>query len=259
MDVAACPERATSPKKRKHEEATTSEKYELYLHASKNPQLKQRELAEWFESTFHKAINQSTVSRNLKKFKSTPAPLEVRFEAGCPPLPPHPPHALPPTPPPSNPEDFSHPELDNALHNWFMGCDDRKSIDNEALKAKAEELNSKIYSDEIRKPCTDSWLDAWRRRHDALDLKRTAGPEREGSKETEGDVSEMKVEGSGESSLSPKPKNEDTDEKRRRREIKRLRKDIEKRDIQMAKAKIRKEASIRRLEELEKELGQPKL
>lgn len=41
MDVAACPERATSPKKRKHEEATTSEKYELYLHASKNPQLKQ--------------------------------------------------------------------------------------------------------------------------------------------------------------------------------------------------------------------------
>ncbi|KAI5841743.1 hypothetical protein DFP73DRAFT_109843 [Morchella snyderi] len=138
-----------------------------------------------------------------------------------------------------------------------MGCDDRKSIDNEALKAKAEELNSKIYSEEIRKPCTDSWLDAWRRRHDALDHKHSAGPEREGSKETEGDVSEMKIE--GESSVSPKPKNEDTDEKRRRREIKRLRKDIEKREIQMAKAKIRKDASIRRLEELEKELVQPKL
>lgn len=40
MDVAY-PERATSPKKRKHEEATAGEKYELYLHASKNPQLKQ--------------------------------------------------------------------------------------------------------------------------------------------------------------------------------------------------------------------------
>lgn len=40
MDIAY-PERATSSKKRKHEEATAGEKYELYLHASRNPQLKQ--------------------------------------------------------------------------------------------------------------------------------------------------------------------------------------------------------------------------
>lgn len=40
MDIAF-PERATSPKKRKHEEATAGEKYELFLYASKNPQLKQ--------------------------------------------------------------------------------------------------------------------------------------------------------------------------------------------------------------------------
>lgn len=88
-----------------------------------------------------------------------------------------------------------------------------------------------------------------------MDQSSTNGSESEESREA--DDAELKAE--GESSASPKLKNEDSEEKRRRKEIKRLRKDIEKRDIQMAKAKIRKEASIRRLEELEKELGHAKL
>lgn len=162
---------------------------------------------------------------------------------------------MPPTPPPSNLEDFSHPELDVALHDWYMRCEDRSSISHEALKAKAEELTIQLYTEERRRPCTDSWLDSWKNRHFSIEQRGTPGLEREGSRETED--AEMKTE--GESSVSPKPKNEDSEEKRRRKEIKRLRKDIEKRDIQMAKAKIRKEASIRRLEELEKELGHAKL
>lgn len=88
-----------------------------------------------------------------------------------------------------------------------------------------------------------------------MDQRSVIGSEREGSRET--DDADLKTE--GESSVSPKPKSEDSEDKRRRKEIKRLRKDIEKRDIQMAKAKIRKEASIRRLGELEKELGHAKM
>ncbi|KAI5820156.1 hypothetical protein BZA77DRAFT_101849 [Pyronema omphalodes] len=64
-------------KKRAYEEATPDEKYGLYKYTEANPNMKQREYAQWFHQTYGKKINQSTVSRQLQKFKKNPPTLEA--------------------------------------------------------------------------------------------------------------------------------------------------------------------------------------
>ncbi|RPA99937.1 hypothetical protein L873DRAFT_1766432 [Choiromyces venosus 120613-1] len=309
----------SSSKKRKHEEATPEEKHELFLHSTKNPHLKQRELAEWFELTFHKAINQSTVSRNLKKFKASLAladdPTTGSNNQNGPPATPTPskkqqkqqkqdqakekeqgkehqqpekekekekvdeakksptqisvPIRSPPRPPtpPVKREDeeaASSAELGKALHEWYSKQSDKSSINDDSIKAKTEEINLQLHPDEkTRKSITNAWLCSWKLKHAIIQPGAPVSPEiesrrkveegAEGDKDRDEDE-EMKSEDSISSTAStPPPRPGESEEKRRRKEIKRLRKDIEKRDIQVAKAMIRKEASLRRLEELEKE------
>ncbi|KAG0130209.1 hypothetical protein HOY82DRAFT_562708 [Tuber indicum] len=324
---SASPENASSvssSKKRKHEEATLEEKHQLFLHSTRNPHLKQRELAEWFELTFQKAINQSTVSRNLKKFKAslaltedpttgdnnqngspaTPTPSKKQqkqqkqeqakekeqgkqqqqqqkqqqveekkvdetkkspTQISVPIRPPPP----PPTPPVKSGDEevASSAELDKALHEWYSGQSDKYNLNDGPIRAKAEEINLQLYPDEkTRKQITNAWICSWKLKYaiiqpgtpvsPKIESRRAAeeGAGAEGDKDRDEDE-EMKSEGDSVSSTAstPPPRAGESEEKRRRKEIKRLRKDIEKRDIQMAKAKIRKDASLRRLEELERE------
>ncbi|PWW72619.1 hypothetical protein C7212DRAFT_286036 [Tuber magnatum] len=320
---SASPENASSvssSKKRKHEEATPQEKQELFLHSTRNPHLKQRELAEWFELTFHKAINQSTVSRNLKKFKATLALTDdpttgSNNQNGSPTTPTPsrkqqkqqkqeqakgkeqakqqeeekekekvdeakksptqisvPIRSPPPLPtPPVKREDgvASSVELDKTLHEWYAKQPDKSILSDDPIKAKAEEINLQLYPDEkTRKQITNAWICSWKLKYAIIQPGTPVSPEienrrevgREGAEGAGGDKDkdedeEMKSEGDSVSSTAstPPPRAGESEEKRRRKEIKRLRKDIEKRDIQMATAKIKKEASLRRLEELEKE------
>ena len=175
----------------------------------------------------------------------------------------------PPLPtPPVKREDgevASSAELDKALHEWYSEQCDMSILNDDSLKAKAEEINLQLYPDEkTRKQITNAWVCSWKRKHAVAQPDTPVSPEiesrREAEEGAEGDKDrdedeEMKSEGDSVSSTTstPPPKAGESEEKRRRKEIKRLRKDIEKRDIQMAKAKIRKEASLRRLEELERE------
>ncbi|CUS11301.1 unnamed protein product [Tuber aestivum] len=311
----------SSSKKRKHEEATPQEKHELFLHSTRNPHLKQRELAEWFELTFHKAINQSTVSRNLKKFKASLAladdPTTGSNNQNGSPTTPTPSRKLqklqkqeqakgkeqakqqqqeedqekerkvdetkksptqisvpirspPPLPtPPVKREDqgvASSAELDKALHEWYAKQPDKSILNDDSIKAKAEEINLQLYPDgKTREQITNEWICSWKLKYAITQPGTPVSPEVESRREVgeagaEGDKDrdedeEMKSEGDGTSSTSSTPPSRagESEEKRRRKEIKKLRKDIEKREIEMATAKIKKEASLRRLEELEKE------
>ncbi|KAG0640419.1 hypothetical protein HOY80DRAFT_1000193 [Tuber brumale] len=314
----------SSSKKRKHEEATLEEKHQLFLHSTRNPHLKQRELAEWFELTFQKAINQSTVSRNLKKFKASLAltedPTTGSNNQNSSPTTPtpskkqqkqeqakekaqgkqqqqkqqqqqqggeekkvdetkksptqisviRPPPPLPTPPVKRGDEEIAcSAELDKALHEWYSGQSDKSILHDGPIRAKAEEINLQLYPDEkTRKQITNAWICSWKLKYAIVQpgtpvspkiesrrgAEEGAGAGAEGDKDRDEDE-EMKSEGDSVSSTAstPPPRAGESDEKRRRKEIKRLRKDIEKRDIQMAKAKIRKEASLRRLEELERE------
>jgi hypothetical protein len=179
----------------------------------------------------------------------------------------------PPPPPPTPPvkrgdeEVASSVELDKALHEWYSGQSDKSNLNDGPIRAKAEEINSQLYPDEkTRKQITNAWICSWKLKYaiiqpgtpvsPKIESRRGAGAGAgaEGDKDRDEDE-EMKSEGDSVSSTAstPPPRAGESEEKRRRKEIKRLRKDIEKRDIQMAKAKIRKEASLRRIEELERE------
>jgi len=175
-----------------------------------------------------------------------------------------------PTPPAKREEEevASSAELDKALHEWYSEQCEKSVLNDDSIKAKAEEINLQLYPDEkTRKQITNAWVCSWKRKHAIAQPGTPVSPEvesrrevEEGAEGAEGDKDrdedeEMKSEGDSISSTTstPPPRAGESEEKRRRKEIKRLRKDIEKRDIQMAKAKIRKEASLRRLEELERE------
>lgn len=58
-------------------DATESERFQLYAYSQIHPQATQLELSRWFHATFKKEINQSTVSRMLKRYRDNPPPPEV--------------------------------------------------------------------------------------------------------------------------------------------------------------------------------------
>lgn len=133
----------------------------------------QRELAEWFKIKYGKSINQSTVSRNLKKFKSSPtsrhqqdgpsslesSPIIKRDrKSNSSRSPPHkklqihrqPQHvpsgvSLPPTPPPRE----NRSQFDNALHDFLLNFKKLKPSAstaecNHELKAEAQRLYANL-------------------------------------------------------------------------------------------------------------------
>ncbi|KAI5811770.1 hypothetical protein DFH27DRAFT_43706 [Peziza echinospora] len=59
-------------KRRPYEDPTDGERFQLYQHAQKHPELKQKDLVTWFATNFGKEINQSTVSRALKRYRDHP-------------------------------------------------------------------------------------------------------------------------------------------------------------------------------------------
>ncbi|KAI5853757.1 hypothetical protein BZA05DRAFT_417862 [Tricharina praecox] len=186
------------PRKRKYEEATEDEKHALNAYHTSNPHLKQRELAEWFRTEFGKSINQSTVSRNLKKFKASPSskeqgrpdaaasasvsatPTKRERKLNGPPrsplqkkiqinkqLPPPTPSAvsLPPTPPP---RDNRASPIDSALYEFYLNFRklnpdvSPKGVDRE-IKFEAQKLLSNMRlppppTEKIDGPVID---DAW--------------------------------------------------------------------------------------------------
>ncbi|KAF8415563.1 hypothetical protein EV426DRAFT_629643 [Tirmania nivea] len=54
--------------RRREVDPTDSERFQLFSYAQGHPKATQRELAQWFNVKFKKEINQSTVSRILKRF-----------------------------------------------------------------------------------------------------------------------------------------------------------------------------------------------
>ncbi|KAF8460801.1 hypothetical protein BDZ91DRAFT_738214 [Kalaharituber pfeilii] len=62
----------SAPKRRPYEDPTDGERYQLYVHSRAHPELKQKDLVTWFAQNFGKEINQSTVSRALKRYRDNP-------------------------------------------------------------------------------------------------------------------------------------------------------------------------------------------
>lgn len=86
-----------------------------------------------------------------------------------------------------------------------------------------------------RKKCSASWLRAWKQRHDIPDAGVAPAPQPAPAP-----------------APSPRAKSE---EARRRREIKRLRKEVDKRDGEIARATGKRDEALRRIEELETGTG----
>ncbi|KAF8545318.1 hypothetical protein BDD12DRAFT_976977 [Trichophaea hybrida] len=182
------------PRKRKYEEATEEEKQALNTYHLSNPHLKQRELAEWFKTQYGKSINQSTVSRNLKKFKASPPPpnkprgsrppqstptrrerkptnpsqKKIQTTKQLPPLTPSA-VSLPPTPPP---RDSKSSPIDVQLYEFYTNymkqnpeaspaeCD--KQIKSEAQRLIAG-LRPPPPPEKIDEPIDDAWVANWKR------------------------------------------------------------------------------------------------
>lgn len=63
---------SSAHKRRPYEDPTDGERYQLYVHSREHPELKQKDLVTWFAQSFGKEINQSTVSRALKRYRDNP-------------------------------------------------------------------------------------------------------------------------------------------------------------------------------------------
>ncbi|KAI5777205.1 hypothetical protein EDC01DRAFT_635932 [Geopyxis carbonaria] len=316
-------------KKRKYEEATRDEKWELYQHHSSNPHLKQRELAEWFSERFNKQINQSTVSRNLKKFKVAPptqpgtlpeiAPRKRERKHSCSSSPtqqniensPQLKHhtsavSLPPTPPP---RDSRQSPIDAKLWSFYSSyCQHHPRISESELTKELKAEAQKLFAS-IRPPpppekidqevVDDEWITTWKRNHGISPsspsfinaasprgstvrqpmIGNSKGEIRTSSEETEPrspvsavssndnhgeDYTPMKAllaateshshlqRGVGGVAAEAQASAYESPEKRRKKDIKRLRRDIEKRDQRIQKETLRKNDALRRLEELER-------
>ncbi|KAL7275165.1 hypothetical protein RUND412_001905 [Rhizina undulata] len=278
-------------KKRKYEEATLGEKYKLYLHATQNPHLKQRELAEWFEETFHKAINQSTVSRNLKKFKTSPPPPIKEISGSSPSAifstsPIHPYGAAAKKEVVDDPTSMGiddkapmrdksyEDELKKRLHSWYIQAKSQAGqqnakIENSRILEKAKELHAELNIMEGARDFSGKWLRDWKVLY-RIPLDGMDGMEKEVQDFTIGrdsieneessNVDKSTTSDSEQSTEADEQKAfrqkgiEESDDKQKKKEIKRLKKDIQKRDIQIEKAKSRRNSSLQKLEELEKEL-----
>lgn len=193
------------PRKRKYEEATEDEKHALNAYHVSNPHLKQRELAEWFKTEFGKSINQSTVSRNLKKFKASPSskesgppdavesaavsvtPIKKDRKLNGPPR--SPVHkkiqinkqltaptpsavSLPPTPPP---RDNRASPIDSALHEFYLKfCKLNPDVSPQGVDREIKREAQKLLSS-VRPPpppekmdglvIDDAWVANWKRVH----------------------------------------------------------------------------------------------
>ncbi|KAF8427079.1 hypothetical protein EV426DRAFT_591525 [Tirmania nivea] len=69
---ASTPAPQPTPKRRPYEDPTDGERFQLYVHSQSHPELKQKDLVTWFAQSFGKEINQSTVSRALKRYRDNP-------------------------------------------------------------------------------------------------------------------------------------------------------------------------------------------
>ncbi|KAA8906111.1 hypothetical protein FN846DRAFT_890289 [Sphaerosporella brunnea] len=207
---ANSPDGQGQQKKRKYEEATEDEKLALNEYHIQNPHLKQRELAEWFKAQYGKSINQSTVSRNLKKFKAsspskgpgssrpeaTPTRRERKLNnSRSPPqkkiqiskqLIPNAPSAvsLPPTPPP---RDNKSSPIDSALYEIYLNyqkvnpnatteeCDRHIKLEARNLMANVRPLPHPS-PDKLHSPIIDdAWVANWKRVHGILSPSSAAG------------------------------------------------------------------------------------
>ncbi|KAF8453256.1 hypothetical protein BGX38DRAFT_1178897 [Terfezia claveryi] len=84
---------------------TDGERAQLYRYHLANKFLNQQELAQWFERSFDRSINQSTVSRILRKFNEDPDLLVVAETI----------HKSM-----KRKREVLHPELESALLEWFL-------------------------------------------------------------------------------------------------------------------------------------------
>ena len=85
-------------------DATESERFQLCAYSQTHPKATQHELFNWFSTKFKKQINQSTVSRILKRFRD-----DV----------PSPGHPLS-TSTVKRTRRVKFPELDTVLYDWFL-------------------------------------------------------------------------------------------------------------------------------------------
>ena len=69
---AGTPGATSTHKRRPYEDPTDGERFQLYQHSRAHPELKQKDLVTWFAQKFGKEINQSTVSRALKRYRDNP-------------------------------------------------------------------------------------------------------------------------------------------------------------------------------------------
>lgn len=70
--TAGTPGPTSTHKRRPYEDPTDGERFQLYQYSRAHPELKQKDLVTWFASKFGKEINQSTVSRALKRYRDNP-------------------------------------------------------------------------------------------------------------------------------------------------------------------------------------------
>ncbi|TGZ81649.1 hypothetical protein EX30DRAFT_395442 [Ascodesmis nigricans] len=164
----ASPPQENIGEKRKCEETSKDENVALYHYHQANPHLKQRELVDWFAQTFGRKINQSTVSRNLKKARNQyeedsrqqADPRRYRKHAATPEA--RQLNHLPLTPPP---QPVRNPDIDNQLIQYlgwyrqvYPNASEREI--NLALKSKAREVYD---AQGLKEHIDEDWVMHWKR------------------------------------------------------------------------------------------------
>ncbi|KAF8426726.1 hypothetical protein EV426DRAFT_641112 [Tirmania nivea] len=112
-------------------DATDSERFQLFSHAEGHSKATQQELAQWFNVKFKKQINQSTVSRILKRFRDEP-PLPEVAEMLL-------------TSDTKRVRRVQHPELDTVLYDWFLRFEKQVPMSGDLIKEKAVIIFKALY------------------------------------------------------------------------------------------------------------------
>ena len=137
-------------------DATESERLQLLAYSKAHSKATQHELSQWFSNKFKKQINQSTVSRMLKRFRDDVPPPEVITN-----------HTIKRT------RQVQYPELDTVLYDWFLCFERQVPMSGELIKQKAVFVFKALYPEEEK--ClkfSNGWLEGWKERYKIKEFKK---------------------------------------------------------------------------------------
>ena len=149
----------TSCIRKREVDATEFERLQLCLHAQAHPKATQHELSTWFSTKFKKQINQSTVSRMLKRFREDVAPPEIVDLTSKSTI--------------KRTRRVQYPELDTVLYEWFLCFERQVPMSGELIKQKAAIVFKALYPNEEKSlKFSNGWLEACKERNKIKEFKK---------------------------------------------------------------------------------------